>query len=157
MIVALLIFISDIYTYLTNVITSFFTVIIDPFDYSNTLIKFQGRNIYYGFKVIESTDEFNKRAVSWFYRNVEVPSLTDWNNLIIYFKLEYVPMHVLQVYDINKNPLNKFIIIHSINKNNIIYSLKEEPFALKTITLPTVVSNLLPEKYILNMHLKSKY
>lgn len=142
--------------YCTRKITSIFTVIVDPLDISNEPIKFKGRNEYGGYKVIRSVDEHRRRIIHWFYRTVEVPTLDDWENCLDLFNLIEIPSHVIQLYDHNKEPLNKFILIHNITNEFIHYTYENrEKNESMTVTVPIGIASLVPERFLFNLSLYS--
>lgn len=134
-------------------IESIFTVSIDPFGISDEPIKFKGRNEYGGFKIIGSLDEYHRRIVHWFYRNNDVPTINDWKNCLFLFNLKEVPIHIMQLYDKNKDPLNKFILIHTITNDFINYTYENrEENKSTTVTIPLGITTLVPEKFLLNLN-----
>jgi len=148
---------NDILQYTKKKITSFFTINIDPFKISNDPIKFKGHNEFGGFKIIGSLDEFHRRIVHWFYRNNDTPMINDWLDCIHIFNLSKIPLHTLQLYDENEDPLNKFILIHEITNNCIHYTYenREENVSI-TVTVPIGMAALIPERYLFNLRLYSK-
>lgn len=145
---------NDIWNNFKKRISSFFTINIDPFRLSNDPIQFRGRNEFGGYKIIGSLDERHRRIVHWFYRNTEIPSLEDWKQCIYLFNLKEIPIHVIQLYDKNKEPLGKFILIHTITKDFIHYTYenKEDNESI-TITVPIGTATLVPERFLFNLNM----
>lgn len=138
-------------------ISSFFTINIDPFRISNDPIKFKGHNEYGGYKIIGSLDEFHRRIVHWFYRNNDTPTLNDWLDCTYIFNLREIPIHILQLYDENKDPLSKFILIHAITSQHIHYTFENrEDNESTTVTVPIGVASLVPERFLFNLKLYSR-
>ena len=124
-------------------LTIFCTVTTDICNKSNSIIKFIGRNEYLGFTVIKSTDEKNRRAISWFYRNYRSPNIREWRKFITLFKLDKIPEHEIILWNKDKTLSDKVIKIHEINENFIKYTIDGE-----TVTVPIGFGTLLPEKYL---------
>lgn len=143
----IIIFYNNIIFFLKTVASILSTVLIDPFNKSSELIKFNNVKEYDGFTVISSTNKINKRAISWFYKNYDSPVYTDWKLFLqIFFFNKIVPSHVLQLYN-KVNKCNDFIYIHSINSKFIEYSFND-----KYIKTPIVLGSLIPKYYIHNIN-----
>jgi hypothetical protein len=150
--------INDTWMSTKKVFSIFFTINIDPFKFSNKPIRFKGFNEYGGFNVIGSLDEKHRRIVHWFYRNIDTPSINDWNECIDRFNIPIVPIHILQLYDKNKDPLNKFILIHAITNEFIHYTYenREDDVSI-TVTVPIGIASLIPERYLFNLNMYSRH
>jgi hypothetical protein len=112
----------------------------------NSLILFNKDKNYNGFIVKRSDSEYTRRALTWFYRNVKIPSLKSWELFLSIFNLVEMPIQVLQLYDKNNVPTNKYIIIYDINQEYIEYS-----FDGKHILYPITICSLIPEYYVYNI------
>lgn len=151
------IILNDIYMHIKNKITSFFTITIDPLQVSKDPIKCKNCKDFGGFSVIISSNEKHRRIVHWFYRNTEVPTLNDWIYIIYLFNLRDIPCHILQLYDFDKQPLNKFILVHAITSDYINYTYEDRDNNVSdTVTVPLGTSSLLPEYFLYNLKLYSK-
>lgn len=147
---------NDIWQYIKKKVSSIFTIKIDPFKISKCQIKFKGNNEYGGYKIIGSLDEHHRRIVHWFYRNYDVPTLNDWNDCIHIFKMYEIPIHILQLYDEHKNPLQQFIYVHAITNKFIQYTYENrEDNETTTVTVPIGITSLVPERFLFNMKLYS--
>lgn len=136
---------------MVNIISILFTVKTDIFNKSNNIILFKTRNTYIGFTVLESTSEYNRRAIAWFYRNYDSPNIKEWNLFKTKFKLESIPFHRLSLYDKNKNNTNEYIDIYEITNEYIRYSYNNN----KIITLLIESGSLLPDQYVYNYTVNS--
>lgn len=149
--------VNDVWQNTRKKISSFFTISIDPLKISNDPIKFKGRNEFGGFKVIGSLDEVHRRIVHWFYRNNDAPSFNDWVDCTYLFNLKEIPVHILQLYDINKDPLNKFILVHTITNDYIHYTYENrEDNVSTTVTVPVGIASLVPERFLFNLKAYSR-
>lgn len=139
-----LIIVEDIKTFIRSRISILFTVTTDISKKSKKIIKFKGKSEYYGFKVIMSTSEKNRKAIAWFYRTYESPNLLDWKEFMELFNLELVPEHSLQFIDKEKKEIDKIITINSITNSSISVTIGNE-------TMESAIScgTLLPYRYLL--------
>lgn len=145
---------NDAWTCTKKRFASFFTIRIDPFKISRDLIKFKGCRDFGGYAIIGSIDEYHRRIVHWFYRSVEAPTLDDWLECLYIFDLKSVPIHILQLYSHNNDPLNKFIIIHNITNEFIHYTFEDrDENKNTTVTVPLGVASLVPERFLFNLKL----
>lgn len=134
--------------------TSLFTIKIDPFKISKDPIQFNGCRDYGGYSIIGATDETSRRIVHWFYRNVKAPTLNDWLDCLFLFDLQDIPIHILQLYNHDKDPLNKFILIHSVTRDFIHYTFEDRDENKSiTVTVPMGVASLVPERFLFNLNL----
>ncbi len=147
----------DMSSNLIKKVSCIFTVHIDPFRISNEPIKFKGSNEYGGYHVVGSLDEKYRRMVHWFYRNVEIPSLNDWKEFMELFNINEIPSHTIQLYTIDREPLEKFILIHAVTDKYIHYTYenKEDNTSI-TVTVPIGTASLIPEKLLFNLKLFSR-
>jgi len=122
-----------------------FTVKIDPRNISNSLIKFRNKNDLLGFTVVESIDEYHRRAIAWFYRNYDSPNINEWNIFLQKFKFDKVPYHKLQMWEKDGSPSSYTVTILALTKSYIQYSVNNE-----IIDLPIGSGVLLPNNYIYN-------
>jgi hypothetical protein len=125
-----------------------FTVYIDIFNAKSKIIKFYSKNNYFsGFVVLASTNEFNKRAVAWFYRNHPYPMIHDWINFLQKFNFQSVPYHEILL--IPKDPeqctTQHIVKIYEITNYHIDYSYNN-----LRIRIPMSIGTLIPENYIFN-------
>lgn len=135
-------------------ITSFFTIKIDPFNISKDPIKFNSCIEYGGYSIIGSTNEINRRIVHWFYRNITAPTFNDWIECLYLFNLQDIPIHIIQLYNHDKEPLNKFILIHIITNDFIHYTFEDrEENKSTTVTVPMGIASLVPERFLFNLKL----
>lgn len=144
--------VNDVWKLLKQKFTALFTVNIDPLNISETPIKFNGSNDFGGYTIISSSNERNRRIVHWFYRNIKAPTLDDWEECIYLFDLQEVPMHILQLYNHDKEPLNKFIIIHDITNEYIRYTYEnKDNNESNIVTVPLGLASLVPERFLFNL------
>lgn len=149
--------INDIWKYIKQKISFVFTIKVDPLGISKDAIKFRGINNFGGYTVTESIDEHNRRIVHWFYRNIEAPTLVDWDQCTYLFGLKDIPTHVLRLYNHEGEPLDKYILIHNITRDYIKYTYenKEDEESI-TVTVPLGTASLVPERFLFNLKLFNK-
>lgn len=121
-----------------------FTVITDITNKNSQIIKFDKRNDYEGFIVVSADTVFNKRALSWFYRNYSIPDIDNWNNFIKLFNLKQIPPHYIMMFKNNSIDVD-VIYIQSITNDCIFYSVNNN-----FIKIPITIGTLFPEEYINN-------
>lgn len=136
----------DIWNIFMSVVTIVTTVFTDYKNTSRCIIHFKRKNSFTGFKVIKSEDELSRRAIAWFYRNFSMPNISDWNFFLSIFRIDKIPIHTLQYYDLNNKPTNSFITIYHISNDSIHYSYNNV-----FITIPARMGYLLPDQYIPNI------
>lgn len=157
MLLDIFIYINECYMYVIKQISSFFTVTVDPFKISTMPINFMGKKIPGSYMIISSVNEYNRRVVHWFYRNNKYPNLKDWNNCLLLFGLKSIPRHVLQLYNYNNEPMNKFITVHSVTCDDIQYTYTSmDDNIIKTVTVPIGIASLIPEQFMFNLNLYYK-
>lgn len=146
----------DAFTYCSYKISILASIYIDPINISKDPIKFIGSREYGGYNVISSFNERTRRIIHWFYRNITAPTIIDWEQYIKQFNLKEIPTHVLQLYDLNKEPLEKFIVIHNITKNFIHYTYEDRTMNCstnKTVIVPMGIASLVPERLLFNLNM----
>jgi uncharacterized protein (DUF3820 family) len=147
--------VNDIVQETKNKISRFFTVTIDPFRKSDKMIKFKSRNEYLGFRIINGTFK-QKKIITWYYRNTDVPTYWSWKKYITRFKYIDVPQHILQLYDKEGFPVNKFFVIHKIMPEIVKYSYIDTDIGkLVTVEVPLGIASLVPERFMFNMEMYS--
>lgn len=130
-----------------------FTIKYDPINYSNRLIVFKNSKEFSGYKIIESDTEYSRRFIHWFYRTIEAPTINDWNKCIDIFNIDIIPPHVLQLYDKNNRPLDKYIVIKKIENTGIQYIFKTGNDPDNYINLPLGFASLVPDRFVFNFRL----
>lgn len=151
-----LIDIIDICQCFKKKISLFFTINVDPFSISKKPIKFKGRSNYGGYKIIDSIDEHHRRLIHWFYRNIDAPTINDWESYKYLFNFNEIPSHIIQLYNKENEPLNEFILIHYITHNYIHYTYENKQNNISTtVTIPIGIATLVPEKFLFNLKLYS--
>lgn len=123
-----LIIVEDVKTFLRSRISILFTVTTDLFKRSRKIIKFKTKSDYYGFKIVMSTTEKNRKAIAWFYRTYDSPNLLNWKEFMEIFNLECIPEHSIQF--INKDKTEeKIVTINSITDSTIRITVNSETFS----------------------------
>ena len=145
MLIDIYISILEFYNDIIKFFSIIFTVLFDIFNKSYQVIKFNKKNKYIGFMVLQSDTHFNRRAISWFYRNYSIPSINDWNHFIKLFRINYIPSHYIVMFKNNSKDVD-IIYIESITNKFIFYSFNNN----KCIPIPIKMGTLLPEEYINN-------
>jgi hypothetical protein len=142
-IINILILLCDAKIYIKSRISVLFTVITDVSNKSKKIIKFKGKSEYYGFKVVMSTSEKNRKAVAWFYRTYDSPNIFDWLEFTEIFNLKEIPAHTIQFYNINKEPCH-LLTINSISNNKLCMTMGNV-----TVVIDITSGTLLPYRYLI--------
>lgn len=149
--------IHDLWKLFKRKVASLFTIKTDILKVSKDPIKFRGCRDFGGYMIVGATNEHNRRIVHWFYRNIHAPTLDDWLDCLSLFNLSEIPLHILQLYNHEKEPLNKFILIHSITRGYIHYTYEnKEDNKSTTVIIPLGTATLVPEKFLFNLKLHSE-
>lgn len=139
-------------SYVSKIVSIWFTVRVDPLDKSHDIIRFKNKNNYLGFTIVDSTNEKSRRAIAWFYRNYDSPNINEWNKFLNMFNITKIPEHKLIFWDKNERITDFFVTVFEITNSHIKYSYNDN----EPITIPIESGTLLPDKYIYNYLLYTK-
>lgn len=132
--------------YIINYISKYFIVYSNFTNISNEIITIKNRNtIFFGFTVINSNTEVNRKAIYWFYKNTISPNFQDWLNFLKEFNIPSVPYHELIFHTKEYDNKIHCVKVFEINSQYINYSYDDI-----NISIPLGISILSPEKYIYN-------
>lgn len=139
-----------------NNISRILTISIDPFSYSSQIIPFKCRNEFKGYKIINTGSYKLHKIISWYYRNVDIPSYYTWTEHVHKYGMSEVPQHTLHIYDKSNKPTNFYFVVHKITSEHIRYSFIDlDKEMITTVDVPLGIASLIPERFMFNMKMYS--